>query len=574
MPSKTPQFDKAIDSVLNNLKPHEKVCGECKTKFQIFEEDIEFYKRFRVPPPGLCPDCRRQQRLAFLNYTTLYKRSCDVPDHKEEIISSLPEKVDFPVYDYQYYWSDAIDFSKFGKDYQKNSPFFDQFFDLFKKVPQPALTRDPSSINSDYTLFGAQLKDCYYVFGGLNSESSSYSNWVLYTKDSIDTLLPFHAEGLYESVFAEKSYNCSFAYFSKDCLDSKFIYDCRNCTSCFGCVNLRSKKFCFFNEQLTEEEYKKKMSAINLGDRSVLKEYIEKFWDFVRKQPLRGTRNEHSENVVGNYILNSKRCFMTFWIFNSENLRYTDFVMNCRDSMDFSVSLASENLYEIAAVSQDSSNVRFSYNNRTVRDSEYLINCRNCEYCFGCIGLRDKKYCIFNKQYEPDEYWKLVDEIKTTLLKAQEYGKFLPMKFNGNAYNGSLADIMFPADENLVKHLGGRWHEDKVQQSVNLQSLNINDVPADISQIKDDILSRAIVGEGSKKPFRIIKSELEFYRKRKLPIPTLHPKERMMARFEKVNNFKIVKDKCVKCKKEIYSGYPINSGLKPYCEQCYNSEII
>ena len=41
----------------------------------------------------------------------------------------------------------------------------------------------------------------------------------------------------------------------------------------------------------------------------------------------------------------------------------------------------------------------------------------NCQYCFGCIGLRNKSYGIFNKQYSKDEYYQLLDKIKTKMLK-------------------------------------------------------------------------------------------------------------------------------------------------------------
>ena len=44
----------------------------------------------------------------------------------------------------------------------------------------------------------------------------------------------------------------------------------------------------------------------------------------------------------------------------------------------------------------------------------YTDNCvENCNNLFGCIGLRNKSYCIFNKQYTKDEYETTVANIIT-----------------------------------------------------------------------------------------------------------------------------------------------------------------
>jgi len=55
-------------------------------------------------------------------------------------------------------------------------------------------------------------------------------------------------------------------------------------------------------------------------------------------------------------------------------------------------------------------------------------------------------------------------------------------------------------------------------------------LPENIADIPDDILNRAIECEITKKPFRIIKEELVFYRKHNLPIPRRHPDQRHLDR--------------------------------------------
>jgi hypothetical protein len=55
-------------------------------------------------------------------------------------------------------------------------------------------------------------------------------------------------------------------------------------------------------------------------------------------------------------------------------------------------------------------------------------------------------------------------------------------------------------------------------------------LPSNITEIPDDILNWAIECEVTKKPFRIIKEELDFYRKHNLPIPRKHPDQRHLER--------------------------------------------
>ena len=64
-----------------------KQCKHCQASFDITDKDVEFYdkisptfdgKRFQVPSPILCLDCRQQRRLAARNERKLYRRNCDL----------------------------------------------------------------------------------------------------------------------------------------------------------------------------------------------------------------------------------------------------------------------------------------------------------------------------------------------------------------------------------------------------------------------------------------------------------------------------------------------------------------
>ena len=184
MESKTSKFDQLLDKILENLEPQECGCAQkdsskyCERKFDITDEDIKFYKKLRVPPPKCCPTCRRQRRFAFVNRINFYKRENNVPDANSKIVSYVSPVSPLVVYDLDYYRSANWDSLSFAKNYCTGESFLDQFYNLRLKVPQYAIVRDPSSVNSEYSLNGKNLKNGYLVSGGNNSEDLWYSVFV------------------------------------------------------------------------------------------------------------------------------------------------------------------------------------------------------------------------------------------------------------------------------------------------------------------------------------------------------------------------------------------------------------
>jgi hypothetical protein len=105
-----------------------------------------------------------------------------------------------------------------------------------------------------------------------------------------------------------------------------------------------------------------------------------------------------------------------------------------------------------------------------------------------------------------------------------------------------------------------------------------NLLPETISEIPDDILNWAIVetsqcNVSTNRPFKVIKPELDFYRKMNLPIPHLHPDERHKNRMTLRNPRKLWKRNCMKCNEEIQTIYSPERKEIVYCEKCYLKEI-
>jgi hypothetical protein len=573
--SKTPKFDALLDKILNQLVPSTKVCGDCKKEFNIEADDITFYKMFRVPPSKFCPDCRQKRRLAFANYSSIYKRKCDVPGHTEMMISPVAPIMPWKTYDYDVYYGDSWNPFTYGHAADLNQKTFSQISDILNIIPQPGIRRGDNSVNCDFSFYGRNMKDCYYVFGGRKSEDIMFGSSIYRSKHAVDSYSIYDVDTVYQNISTSDCFKINFGYFSNSCVECDFIFDCRNCQNCFGCVNLRNKNYCWFNEQLSREEYIKKRKMVNLGNRKILNEYQKKFWNFVKENPIRATRIMQSHNCSGEDIRESNNCHNCFQLENCENVKYGAFaIVNLRDSMDIGHTGGAEKQYYSQNCGTKSSNIKFSFAMKESMDCEYTMSSKNCTNCFGCVGLRNASYCIFNKKYEPEEYWKILDQVKTKMLADGDYGEFFPMNFSPCAYNSTLAQIIYPINENEAKQCGVYWQNESDIDTRGLRTLSVNEFSENIADIDTTILDVVIIGEKTHQPFKITERELEFYKRHNLALPNDTPRHRMLERFKILNNFRTHNETCSSCGKEIESLFGKKDGFQPYCESCYKKEVI
>lgn len=597
MQSKTPQFDAALDEILNNLTPHTRTCPQkdisfhCMGDFEVFEEDIDMYKKLRVPPPQYCPHCRSQRRGAWMpNLLQFYKKE-DVTTGEKILSSQHPQSPYKTVHNRYYFDANAWDALDYGRDYAPDRPLLEQLHELLLAVPHFSIPRfNKNIVNSEYTVDTGEIKNCYFCATLGWCENVMYSIWTLFSRDCVDCLGVDNSENCYENVINKKCTKCFYAQQCFECFSCIFCYDCRNCTDCFGCVNLRNKQYCFFNEQLTKEEYEKKMAEINLGDRDIVEQYKKRF-DVVKNKALhRYAYQRQCTNCVGHELGECKGCYYTFWASGSENVRWSSDVYQVKDGMDLTIAGPGELCYNIIEFWDcfGSKNCHFigqSY------DLDYCFECFDCKDCFGCVGLKKKQYCIFNKQYSQKEYGSVVDEIKKKALEAGEYGEFFDLNKVPYAYDDSFSSVLYPITDDEKQSLSVVSYEEESGGSFS-EVLEPHEVPADIKDVTDDILDTAIRCEVSGKLFRLIEPELAFYRKNNIPVPTKHPQVRIRQRFAKRNPLKLWHRQCMcdyevyknsvehtyhpegRCPNEFEASYAPERPEIVYCEACYQREVI
>ncbi len=572
-----------------------KKCTHCEVSFDITDKDLEFYdkispifnwKKYSIPSPTLCPDCRQQERLTFRNERKLYKRKCDATG--KDIISMYSPDKKYKVYSQEKWWSDNWNALDYGKEFDFSKNFFEQFEELYKEVPLVSLTTDyTKDENSAYTNFAWSNKNCYLIFDSdFNRDcinlSSSTKN-----ENCIDCYSTHNSNFCYQTVWVENCYNCFYLVNSIDCNE---CYECDSliwCKNCFWCANLSNAEYQIYNKQYTKEEYGKELTKI-LGSKKI------KFNNFL-EYPKKFMITNRSENVTGNYIYDSKNIANSYEIYNAEDCKYCFWVHDIKSSYDVSGFWIAglDRIYNSHVVWIWGYNVFFS--NIVVQWSNniYYSNTiyNNSSNLFGCVGMVSKQYCILNKQYTKEQYEELVPKIIEHMKKTWEWWEFFPASISPFGYNETVAMEYFPISPPLAPpyqggeqekvppltrgRLGGgfNWSTYEAPFPKVDKIIPANMLPLDISKIPDDILNRAVECDITKKPFRIIKQELEFYRKHNLPIPKRHPDQRHLDRMALRNPRKLFDRKCAKCGKDIKTTYNPDRKEIVYCEECYEKSV-
>ena len=544
----------------------EKDCKKCGARFEIIDKDLEFYGRISVDVPTLCPDCRQQRRLAFRNERFLYHRKCDLTG--KEIISIYNPDSPYKVYSQEEWWSDKWNPFNYGRDFDFNRPFFDQFGQLTKDVPRIALV-NKSNENSDYSNWLMSSKNCYLLTAARDNTDCLYSHWIWRSKDCVDCGYTYDGEICYECTDCSNGYNIYYSQDCSNCKDSYFLKDCANCSNCFCCVGLRGKEYHIFNERHDEKSYKEELKKYLPLNSKEIKEVIRKLTEAIPKVPTKYYHGYSTENCVGDHMIECKNCFKCFDIEKSEDCRYGESIMRCTDTVDCARTTLCELCYEgLSAV--NSYKVLFCIMTWFSKDCMYCDGCNSCKNCFGCVGLNNQKYCIFNKQYSEEEYEKLVPKIIEHMKKTDEFGEFFPMSLSPFGYNETVANEYYPLDKEDALKAGIKWSDYEMGAQFHGEKVTI---PDSIDKIDDEILNKILTCEVSGKPYRVIARELDFYRKMEIPVPLRSPNQRHKDRLSLRNPRKLFERNCMKCGSKVQTTYAPERPEIVYCEECYLKEV-
>jgi hypothetical protein len=204
-------------------------------------------------------------------------------------------------------------------------------------------------------------------------------------------------------------------------------------------------------------------------------------------------------------------------------------------------------------------------------DVEYSELLENCEHCFACIGLINKKFCIFNTQYSEEDYWPLVDQIKTAMLKRNEYGRFFPYSCSGFAYNVSHASTFNHLDEAETLRLGGRWYN---FPDATGEALPIKSLPLLLGETGDEVLKQTYRCPKTGRAIRFVKPELEFHRVVGIALPRVHSTLRRKTRMQEGFPLNLWKRACTECGVLLQTRIPKEYPAPILCDHCFETALL
>ena len=542
-----------------------KTCAVSGEPFAIFQSDLDFYDkispvlngtRYQIPTPTLCPEERQRRRLFFRNERKLYRRKCDATGR--DIISLYSPDKPHKVFEQKFRWSDAWDAMNYGRDYDAKVSMFEQIKSLIAMVPKTSLNITNSE-NCEFCTNISNAKNCYLSFG------CSWSTDVYYTNSSMNGNLLVDCDSCADTTIAYQCIgckNCFKVFYSKGLKNCTDMYYCANmqwCNFCFMSSNLVNQEYCIRNKQYIKEEYE--IQITNLLKEHTHQELIAEYADMTDKMiissevifPVSKEGESEDENQVSKYIgSNGGNISMSY----DADYLWTNWT-RCYESLGGGI-------YEIMFSTTSSQSNLF-----------YCDSCHGCKNCFACAGLRQKEYCILNKQYTKAAYQSKVAEIIEDMIRDDQWGEFFDPSLSTFCYNESNANDAFPLTREEAMEIWYAWQENAYDATLPqwIQILKGNEIPIDPAEFTDDLLQKIFICEVSNRPYRLIKQELSFYRTYGLPLPRKHPDVRYEERLAQKTKKHVYIRSCDSCSKEMIVMWNEKHQGKIYCKSCYEKEM-
>ncbi len=504
-----------------------------------------------------------------VNHLNLFRRKSDATG--ATILSCYPAESPVKVFEQSYWWSDAWDAIDYGRPFDFTRPFFDQFAELHRGVPCPALITDYlHDENCEYTNYSGRNKDCYLIFDSDESRDCYYSYTIRNSRNSFDIYRSQQLELCYEVLDSRVCYRSAYLWNCESCQESLLLSNCTGCKSCLMCCNLRHKEYYVMNREVSRDEFLKLRRSLAHYD--TLEDACATFNEFRKRFPERAMRGFHNENVSGDYLVHCKDSQLCFDGLSLRDCKYcTQSFAHLSDCWDCYGGGEGELLYECSNLGYNAFNLRFcSLALNQIRDLTYCISSWNGSHdLFGCVGLKKKSYCILNKQYTKSEYEALLPRVIEHMNKNGEWGEPFPPKVSVLPYNVSTSYEHFPMSKDQARSEGFSWLDENVKDHQAQQYA----VPQEISQVSDDITKALLACENCHKNFKILPQELAFYRDIGIPVPRscffCRHQRRAAQRYPR----KLWNSACSKCSTKMLTSCAPDRGLAVYCDRCFSDAL-
>lgn len=257
-----------------------------------------------------------------------------------------------------------------------------------------------------------------------------------------------------------------------------------------------------------------------------------------------GGDNAASENVEWNYIIESHNVTNGSFVYHVKNGRniILGWTINGNENMYDAFTAGSPNWNDYYGVFWvwTGDNVYISCHIVSSSNIYYSYLLESCSFCLGCVWLKNKSYCILNKQYTKEEWHELADKIFAQMDTDGILWDFFPWYLNPFYFNDTVAyliDDSFTKDE--VWTDGYMWRNEEIQVDIpnNTEVVETKDLhnfqwfdPNGIWKIDPEILKK-IIKDDKWNIYRVVKMEYDFLAKHSLPLPETHWLDRIKLWF-------------------------------------------
>lgn len=430
-------------------------------------------------------------------------------------------------------------FCDYGRDFVWDRDFFVQLQELSSTVPCPSVLHIGNNENCDFCETAVHAKDAY-----LSSIVTHGSEKVLYSdvvrewcRNVLNSCyVQYNSENIYCCLGIETSYQIFYSRFINNSNNIWFSTNLIGCSECLFCNGLENKKFCIENRELEESEYRKQKSEILAKKSHFLSWYknlINIKWTNYNSTNVSGSNIIESENVENGFVvmrMKNARNVLLWWGIEVANNIYDHFLWGViKDNIVWVTNCGgwSEHIYV-------SANIGFSNN------IYYSIGLDSCSFCLWCVSLKNKQYCILNKQYTKEDWYTKVEEIFQGMEKNGTFGEFFPGYINPFYFNDTFGGLLSKnITENDAVQRGYLWRKENEKADIPAWLRQIGTRDLDTFQgfdqegnwnIDASIVDSVIIDD-RQDYYRIMPLELSFLQKYGLPIPEIHWTERRKLHF-------------------------------------------
>ena len=417
--------------------------------------------------------------------------------------------------------------------------FFDNMSSLLHSIGLPNIFHFSENENASYANCVLWSRNIYLSFTIIHDVENtlywfSIKTW---TKNCMNSfMVRDNSENVFNAKCIISSYNIYYSSYIKNSDNIWFSNNLIWCHECIDCNDLENASYYIKNKQYDVDEYHKRKKEI-LSHKDMFEQYATNKYVSWNNYNSTNTQNSsyvvESEDIInGQYlseISHARNAILVGW--NGSGEHVYDCLLNTPEL---------SHIYWWLSLWTGTDHIYCSMHITVWSHIYYSIYCQSCSFCLGCIWLKNRSFCIFNKQYSKEDRHTKVDEIFSQMERDWTLGDFFPGEMNPFYFNDTAAHLIDPS---FTKEEATRKWYLRRDEEISVDIPEWMDVVAvdDLSNYEwfdengkrniDPIILKKVIRDEKWNIYRIVQMEYDFLVKHELPLPRKHRLDRIKENF-------------------------------------------